>query len=85
MAADPHSALREVGALLGHHDPNAFADFVLAPPCDHAGPRDPDPDETCEQPCGQQHDWCRACGRPMRPHCLIVAADDDIPDLPARH
>lgn len=84
MATDPHSVLREVGALLGHRDPEAFATFVLAPPCDHAGPWDHDPDEQCEEPCGQLHDWCRACGKPMRPPCPIVEADDHIPDLPAR-
>lgn len=83
MAADPHSVLREVGALLGHRDPEAFATFVLAPPCDHSGPWDLDPDEICDPPCGQAHEWCRACGRPMKPPCPEIEADD-TPDLPAR-
>ena len=73
--ADPRAVLREVGALCGHADPEAFADFCLAPPCDHAGPWDPDPSETCPSPCGQQHDWCRACGRPMKPPCPIVSEE----------
>jgi hypothetical protein len=64
--------LFEVGALCGHPDPARLADYLLAPPCEHYGEWDYDADEVCDEPCGQRHEWCRACGRPMKPPCPIV-------------
>jgi hypothetical protein len=68
--SDRHAILRELGALLGHRDPERFAEFVLAPPCEHHGAWTFDP-ELCPPPCGQAHEWC-TCGRPMKPPCPIV-------------
>jgi hypothetical protein len=64
--------LAEVGALCGVKDPEAFVDWLLAPPCQHYGDWDHD-DEVCPDPCGLTHEWCRACGRPMKPECPILA------------
>lgn len=71
------AVLVELGALVGHKDPQRFAEFVLAPPCDHAMGADYDPDEVCDAPCGQTHYWCRGCSRPLLPECPIVTAGED--------
>jgi hypothetical protein len=72
LVTDPRwKVIFEVGALLGTTDPAKFADFILAPPCQHYGDWDHD-DEACPAPCGLTHDWCRACGRPMKPPCPIL-------------
>jgi hypothetical protein len=63
--------LVEVGALCGAKNPEAFADWVLAPECRHFGEWDHDL-EACPEPCGLTHEWCRACGRPMKPECPIL-------------
>ena len=77
MTEDPRrKVLFEVGALLGNPDPAKFADSILAPPCAHYGEWDFDGDEVCPQPCGQRHEWCRACGRPMKPPCAVLIDPD---------
>lgn len=69
---------REVGALVGHPEPADFANFMTAPPCEHYGQWQLDEDEVCPAPCGQRHEWCVACGRPMKPPCSIVASTDPL-------
>lgn len=75
------AVIREVGALLGTSDPDAFADWILAPPCQHYGEWEFDDTEICPEPCGLKHEWCVACGRPMKPACPIVDPEEEgLPD-----
>ncbi len=73
--ADTRAVLRELGALCGHPNPDAFADAMLAPPCRHECPWMFDDEEICPDPCGQKHWWCPACSRPMKPECPILEED----------
>lgn len=70
---------RELGALCGHKDPEAFADFIASGPCEHLGIREFDQGK-CPPPCGLTHMWCLDCGRPLEPHCVIL--DTELPPLP---
>lgn len=65
----------EIGALCGHEDPDAFADFMLAPPCKHDGIPTYDP-ATCPAPCGQTHEYWCDCGYPIG-GCPIVTEGGD--------
>lgn len=63
--------LEEVGALLGHANPEAFAENVLNP-CVHARNHFYD-DEPCPEPCGRTHLRCCSCFAPLpESECLIL-------------
>lgn len=69
---------RELGALVGHNDPESFADHIASGSCAHLGKREHDP-ELCPPPCGKSHEWCLDCGAPLTPYCVIL--DTDPPPL----
>lgn len=73
-----HAVLTELGALLGLPEPAEWATRVIdsvVNPCQHYGEWVYDPDEICPEPCGQRHEWCRACGRPMKPECAVLTVE----------
>lgn len=53
----------EIGVLVDHPEPADFANFMVVPECEHG--ESYHDDERCPEPCGQVHDRCSACHRPV--------------------
>lgn len=77
MTPTPRQIIFKVGALCGHKDAAAFADFVLGPPCAHEETFADE--EPCPPPCSRGHLRCSKCWCPVNRDCDLLSDEDYEP------